>query len=208
MFGPVRMTSCRVVPLRSMSLGTNASGRVALDDRMAAVGDDAARRRRARAASCSWRSAAVSASAASTSSVASARAVSWMRGASAATARAQLLEDLQLALEDPLVGAEHLLLVLLQRRRGEPLAAGNRLLPLVVGRDGVQVRLRDLDVVAEHAVEADLQRPMPVRARSRSSISAITCRPERLIVSQIVELGIDAVAREAAVARERPAARR
>ena len=44
---------------------------------------------------------------------------------------------------------------------------------------------------------------MPVRARSRSSISAMTCLPERLIVAQLVELGVDAVADEAAVARER-----
>jgi hypothetical protein len=36
----------------------------------------------------------------------------------------QALEDLQLALEDPLVGAEHLLLVLLERRRDVALAAG------------------------------------------------------------------------------------
>ena len=43
---------------------------------------------------------------------------------------------------------------------------------------------------------------MPVRARSRSSISAITCLPERLI-AQRIELGVDAVAREAAVARQR-----
>ena len=72
--------------------------------------------------------------------------------------RAQRLEQLELALEDPLVGAEHLLLVFLQRRRDEALAAGDRLLAVVVGRHGVQVRLRDFDVVAEHAVVADLQR--------------------------------------------------
>ena len=46
----------------------------------------------------------------------SARADAWMRGASAATARAKLLEQLELALEDALVGAEDLLFVLLQRR--------------------------------------------------------------------------------------------
>ena len=53
---------------------------------------------------------------------------------------------------------EHLLFVFLQRRRDEALAAGDRLLAVIVGRHGVQVRLRDLDVVAEHAVVADLQR--------------------------------------------------
>ena len=109
---------------------------------------------------------AVSASAASTSRAATARAVSSTRGDSRGDLRAQRLEQLELALDDPLVGAEHLLLVFLQRRRDEALAAGNRLLADVVGRHGVQVRLRDFDVVAEHAVEADLQRLMPVRVRS------------------------------------------
>ena len=42
-----------------------------------------------------------------------------------------------------------------------------------------------------------------MRARSRSSISAMTCLPERLMRAQLVELRVDAVAREAAVARER-----
>ena len=44
---------------------------------------------------------------------------------------------------------------------------------------------------------------MPVRARSRSSISAMTCLPERLIVRSSSSSRIDAVAGEAAVARER-----
>ena len=86
------------------------------------------------------------------------RAVSCTRGASAATRRAQRLEDLELALEDALVGAEDLLLVLLERRRDESLAAGDRLLAVVVGRHACQVRPRDLDVVAEDPVVADLQR--------------------------------------------------
>ena len=49
-------------------------------------------------------------------------------------AGAERLEELELALEDPLVGAEDLVFVLLQRRRDEALAAGNRLLAEVVGR--------------------------------------------------------------------------
>ena len=73
-------------------------------------------------------------------------------------ARAQRLEELHFALEDPLVGAEDLLLVLLERRRDEALAAGDRLLAVVVRRDVVQVRLRYLDVVAEDPVEPDLER--------------------------------------------------
>ncbi len=73
-------------------------------------------------------------------------------------AAAQVLEDLQLALEDSLVGAEYLGLVLLERSRGEPFAAGDGLLALIVVRNGVQVRFGDLDVVAEDTIEADLQR--------------------------------------------------
>ena len=42
-----------------------------------------------------------------------------------------------------------------------------------------------------------------MRARSRSSISAMTCLPERLIVRSSSSSAVDAVAREAAVARER-----
>src|SRR5204863_498964 len=85
--------------------------------------------------------------------------VEWTRAMlSDAPTRAKRLEELELALDDPLVGAEHLLLVLLQGRGDEALAAVYRLLALVVGRDGAHVRFRDLDVVAKHAVVAHLQR--------------------------------------------------
>ena len=117
--------------------------------------------------------------------------------------RAQRLEDLELALEDALVGAQHLLLVLLQRRRDEALAAGHGLLAVVVRRDVVQVRLGDLDVVAEHAVEADLQR---VDAGARAL--ALFHLGDHLLarsadVPQVVELRVDAVANHAAVAGQR-----
>ena len=69
---------------------------------------------------------------ASTSRVDSARAVAWISRAAPRDASAQRLEELHLALEDPLVGAEDLLLVLLERRRDEALAAGDRLLAVVV----------------------------------------------------------------------------
>ena len=66
--------------------------------------------------------------------------------------------------------------------RDEALAAGDRLLADVVGRDARQVRLRDLDVVAEDPVVANLERRRcPVRARSASSIAAIAALPPRLI---------------------------
>ena len=133
MFGPVRITSCRVVPFRSMSLGTNGSVakrsttgwrasvatnsspsctcglvKLAIAAVSASPGEHIERRERARG-------------------VLDARRLGRDR-------LAQRLEDLQLALEDPLVGAEHLLLVFLERRRREAFAAGNRLLALVVGR--------------------------------------------------------------------------
>src|SRR5262249_57066330 len=116
---------------------------------------------------------------------------------------AQLLEDLELALEDPLVGAEHLLFVFLQRRGDEALAAGNRLLAVVIRRNGVQVRLRDFDVVAEHAVVADLQRvdagPRPL-ALFELGDHLLAAAADR---AQVVELAVGAVAGEAAVAPQR-----
>ncbi len=117
--------------------------------------------------------------------------------------RAQRLEELELALEDPLVGAQDLLLVLLQRRRDEALAAGHGLLAVVVRRDVVQVRLRDLDVVAEHAVEPDFERvdagarPLPLFHLGDHLLARSADVP------QVVELGVDAVANHAAVAGQR-----
>ena len=116
---------------------------------------------------------------------------------------AQLFEQLDLALENALVGAQHLLFVFLQRRRDEPLAAGDRLLAVIVGRDRVQIRLRDLDVVAEHAVVAHLQR---VDAGARAL--ALFELGDHLFARsadapQVVELGVEAVANIAAVAHER-----
>ena len=157
MFGPVRIISWHVDPFSTMSFGTNGSAASAArrpdgavdDGELVAVvdvrldvvadrgsfgerGEHVERRQRAR------------------------------RGLDArrlgGDLPAQPLEDLELALEDALVGAEHLLLVLLERRRDEALATGDRLLAVVVGRHRVEVRLRDLDVVAEHAVVADLER--------------------------------------------------
>src|SRR5438132_8200162 len=48
--------------------------------------------------------------------------------------RTELLEHLELALEDPLISADDLLFVLFERRGDEPLAAGNRLFAMIVGR--------------------------------------------------------------------------
>ena len=117
-------------------------------------------------------------------------------------ARAERLEQLELARQNPLVGAEHLIFVVLERGRDEALAAGNRLLARVVGRHRAEVRFRHLDVVPEHAVVPDLER-RDARARplgffhggDRGAAAAAD-------VAQPVELGIDAVANDAAIAHE------
>ena len=118
-------------------------------------------------------------------------------------ALAQLLEQALLAGRDQLVRAQHAVLVLLELGRDEALAAGDRLLAHVVGRHQRQVRAADLDVVAEDAVEADLERGDP-GARPL----ALLDRRDRLApaparVPQLVELRVDAVAHEAALAHER-----
>ena len=148
-------------------------------------------------------SAAVSARPASTSSAATARAVSSTRAEAADTVAAQRLEELELALDAALVGAEHLLLVLLERRRDEALAAGDRLLADVVVGHRVQVRLRDLDVVAEDAVEAHLER-LDAGARALGGFELGDDLLARAAdPAQLVELGVDAVANRVAVAGQR-----
>src|SRR5262249_55082785 len=109
---------------------------------------------------------------------------------------AQLLENSELAFENPFVGTENLLLVLLQRRRDEALTSSNRLLAMVIGRHRVQVRPRHLDVVPEDAIEPDLERADP-RACAfaflhlRDDLFARTA--DRL---QIIELAIDSFSSE------------
>ena len=66
----------------------------------------------------------------------------------------------QVALEGlaSFLGVQDLGFQFFQLRRGEPFGVHQRLLALVVRRSKVQIGLRDLDVVAEDAVEADLER--------------------------------------------------
>ena len=71
----------------------------------------------------------------------------------------QRIEQLRLPYRDPLFRPQHLCLVFLQFRRDEPFGSGERLAPLVVRRHLREVGARHLDVVAEHAVVADLERP-------------------------------------------------
>jgi hypothetical protein len=101
------------------------------------------------------------------------------------------VEQLALALLDALAGGEHALLVGLERWRDEPLSVGDGLSALIVGGDEMQVRLRDLDVVAEHLVESDLERlnagPRAfVGLYARDGIAtAVAQRPK------LVQLGVD-----------------
>ncbi len=71
---------------------------------------------------------------------------------------ADLLEQGVFQLADLLLGPQHLLLVFLQLRRDEALGVGERLVADIVLRDVREVRLGDLDVVAEDLVVADLER--------------------------------------------------
>ena len=66
--------------------------------------------------------------------------------------------ELALQLQDALLCVEDQRLVFLQLRRDVALGVDQRLFADVVGRDERRVRLRDLDVVAENLVVADLQR--------------------------------------------------
>jgi hypothetical protein len=79
----------------------------------------------------------------------------------------ELAEQPRLQRQDPVLGVQGLRLPLLQLGRDVPFGVGQRLLPLVVGGHPVEVRPRDLEVVAEDLVESDLERRDAVRSRSR-----------------------------------------
>ncbi len=70
---------------------------------------------------------------------------------------AQLAEPLGLELLEALVGGQDLRLQGLELRGRVALAAGDRLLADELGRDVLQVRLRDLEVVPEDLVEPELE---------------------------------------------------
>src|SRR5664279_1661647 len=71
---------------------------------------------------------------------------------------AQLRKQAPLDLDYLLLGVEHLNLILFQLRRGKALGVDQGLLAFVFPGREVQVRLRYLEVIAEDAVELDLQR--------------------------------------------------
>ena len=115
----------------------------------------------------------------------------------------QRLEQRLLHVEQALVRAQRLVLVLLERRRDVALARGHGLPALVVLGHGMQVRLRHLDVVAEHPVEADLEvadaGPLALRPLHGRYL-LLRVAADR---AQLVERGVHAVANAAAVARQR-----
>src|SRR5439155_1761540 len=102
------------------------------------------------------------------------------------------------ARRNALLRPQHLRLVLLQLRRHVALGAGEGLAPLVIGRDPRLVGVRDLDVVAEHLVEADLERrdtgalALPRLQRRDVLLAAVACVLE--LVERLVMAGPDGVA--------------
>ena len=104
---------------------------------------------------------------------------------------AQCLEYLALEHLHALRRVQHLLLELLQRRRHVALSARQRLAALVVGGHAAAMRVRDLDVIAEHAVVADLE-----RGDARARALFVLQRGDRILAAagdraQLVESGVD-----------------
>ena len=103
------------------------------------------------------------------------------------------------------VGREHFFFVFLQLRRDVALGVFDGLLADVIGGNPFAVGVRDLDVIAEHLVEADLQ----VRnARPLGLLGLIAGDPLLAAAgefAEIVQLGVEAVANESAVARRKRA---
>src|SRR4030095_10500235 len=109
-------------------------------------------------------------------------------------------EDLELARQNALVSAEHFLFVLLERLRRESLASSNCLFTQVVAGHQVQVGFRDLDVVPEDAIEADLQR----RDASARSLVVLHLRDDLTARSadgfELVECGVHTIPGKAPLA--------
>ena len=104
----------------------------------------------------------------------------------------QRIEQLALARLDPIGGAEHFLLVLLERRRHVAFGPRQRLTSLIIVGDQVLVGVRDLEEVPEHAIVSDLER---VDAGTRALLRLD--RRDRILApvaqrAQRIELGIHA----------------
>ena len=114
----------------------------------------------------------------------------------------QGLEQRLLHFEQPLVRAERLFFVLLERGCDVPLSGGDGLPALVVLWNGMEVRFGHLDVVAEYPIEADPEvgdaRPLAFLAlHGRNLLLGVAADG-----AQLVEGGVHAVADAAAVARQ------
>ena len=117
-------------------------------------------------------------------------------------ALSHVCEQILFERQDLVFRVQHLALVILQLRRGEPLRIRQRLLALVIRRRQVLVGARDLDVISENVVEAHLERPdarsLPFPLfDSRNVLAAVPAH-----VAQLVQLRVVALANRPAV-RER-----
>ena len=123
-----------------------------------------------------------------------------MAGARARDRAEELVVEAQLDGDRLLFRADDLLFELLEIGRDVALGVGERLLADVVRRHLGEVRFRDLDVVAEDGVEADLERG----DAGALALARLDLEQDRLRVAgdgaQLVELGVDAVGDDAAVA--------
>ena len=113
----------------------------------------------------------------------------------------QLRENLELEFLERRFRRQNLALEFLERGRGEALGADQSLLALVVGGHALEIRFRDLDVVAENIVVADLQRrDAGALALCRLQFCDHAARAGRE-AAQFVDLGAQASANHVAVAR-------
>ena len=118
----------------------------------------------------------------------------WIsRGASAATRSRRVVNSSYSSSRARSSAVCELLLVFLQLRRDVALGVLDGLLADVVGRDlaaGLGLGVGDLDVIAEHLVEADLQPRDAGPATCSAWKRAIQHLPSLAIGSQLVELGM------------------
>ena len=149
-----------------------------------------------------------SAKQASTSSSASAAAQRFSGSRRSFSASSRLFVQQPLARQRAFARRQHLVLELLEFLGDVALGAGQRLPARVVRRRLVGLALADLDVVAVHAVVADLQR----RDAAGGALARFQVDQELVGVgrqrAQLVEFGVVAVGEDAAVARQHRRLRR
>ena len=112
-------------------------------------------------------------------------------------------EKLLFDFADAFVGGEDFALVFFEFGRGEAFGVDERLLAFVVAGREMQIRLRDFDVVAEDAVEADFE-----RVDASALALALFHRGDDLLavlaqIAEFVELGVEAVANDSGIGGER-----